>query len=835
MKAPSFFIPFKRCLKVDSFGKCLAVIALFIGLLIWVTTPLCSRAAHQPLKVGIYQNKPLVFIDINGKVKGLYIDIIKHIASKEKWNIQYVPGSWQQCLERLESGEIDTLVAIAYNKERAQKYLFTKEIVFSNWGRVYTQENLNINSILNLTEKKIAVLKNDIYYENLKKLLQSFGVRSDFVEVEDYESVFRAVQAKEAHAGIIGRLYGVQHEDEYQVDKSPIVFSPVELRFAFHMNDYKTIMHVLDKYLQDLKANRQSVYYRSLDNWIGKAPDRQFPNWTVPALISIGALFLLLLVSSIVLKSQIKVKTAEMARKNLELAAEVAERKQAEAALQESEEKYRLLVENANDAVFIAQDDVVKFPNPKTVEMTGYSAEELAKTPFSQIVHPDDRRMVMDRHKRRLNGATPPGTYSFRILNKSGQKLWVELSTVFIRWEERPATLNFLRDVSAQKKLEAQFMHAQKMEAVGILAGGIAHDFNNLLQAILGFTQLALADCSRDDPKFDHLEAIEKAGLKSAELIRQLLTFSRKIESHLRPLDLNHFVRQIKEILFRTIPKMIAIELHLDDNIKTVNADPGQIEQMLINLAVNARDAMPEGGKLIIETENVTLDRDYCRIHLGAEPGEHVLLKVTDSGHGMDKDILEHIFEPFYTTKALGEGTGLGLSTVYGIVKSHGGYITCNSEPGKGTTFKIYILVSQASLQSNDVEDIKENDVRGGTETILIVDDEESLRTLGEQILKRSGYTVLTASNGEDALALYVQKKDQIDLVLLDLIMPGIDGRRCLEEILQINPAAKVAIASGYSINSPSRKAALDRAKGFINKPFGVKEMLKIVREILDN
>jgi len=513
---------------------------------------------------------------------------------------------------------------------------------------------------------------------------------------------------------------------------------------------------------------------------------------------------------------------------------DINERKQAEEALRESEKRYRLLFDNANDAVFIVQDGVMKFSNPKTREMSGYTADELAGISFVDLVHPDDREMVLERYKRRLRGEEFESVYSFKIFNKTGEQLWVNLNSVVTMWEGKPATLNFLRDITAHKRLEAQLQQAQKMEAIGTLAGGISHDFNNLLQAILGYTQILLLDKQSKDPDFARLREIEKSARRASELTRQLLAFSRKVESKLRPINLNQEARKIEKLLRRIIPKMIDIELHLEGDLDIVNVDPNQIGQVIMNLGVNAWDVMPDGGKLVIGTENVDLDEDYCKEHLRAGPGKYVLLSVCDTGHGMDKETLEHIFEPFYTTKETGKGTGLGLAMVYGIVKNHGGYIMCYSEPGEGTAFKIYFLVIATEREEAGEERKEEEEVPGGTETILIVDDEESIRKGGKEILARFGYAVLSASDGERALELYRENKEKIDLVILDLILPGMGGRKCLEELLKMDPRTRVLIASGYSPDYHAKKTIKARAKGFIGKPYNIKQMLKAVRDALD-
>jgi len=517
----------------------------------------------------------------------------------------------------------------------------------------------------------------------------------------------------------------------------------------------------------------------------------------------------------------------------LDISRNITDRKQIEEALLESERKYRSLVDNANDAIFIAQDGLIKFPNPSTLRLTGYDEKDYANTPFLDLIHPDDKEMVLDRHRRRLQGEDVPNNYSFRVFNKTGAELWVQLNGVLIEWEGKPAILCFLRDITPQKRLEAQILQAQKMEAVGILAGGIAHDFNNLLQTILGYTEILLMDDGNNSIPNQELNQIKHAAKRGAELTQQLLTFSRKVQSKLRPVNLNQEVRQIEKLLKRTIPKMVEVELDLADDLKTVHADPAQIEQILMNLAVNARDAMPEGGKIIIHTQNVTLDKLFCKDHLGAKPGHYAGLTVSDTGHGMDEETLRHIFDPFFTTKGVGKGTGLGLAMVYGIIKSHGGYIHCVSEKGKGTHFNIYFPVAEQVIIEEKPRK-EEKEPRGGRETILLVDDEEPILNFGEKCLKIYGYAVLKALNGEDCLNIYKEKKDIIDLIVLDLLMPGMGGQKCLEEILKMNPKAKVVIASGYSANGFPKNLVEAGAKAFINKPYDVNQIFGVIREVLD-
>jgi len=393
--------------------------------------------------------------------------------------------------------------------------------------------------------------------------------------------------------------------------------------------------------------------------------------------------------------------------------------------------------------------------------------------------------------------------------------------------------LSFL-DVTDTRALEAQLLQAQKMESIGTLAGGIAHDFNNIMQAISGYTQLLLWDRSPEDPDVDNLRAIEKAAERASKLTRQLLTFSRKVPSTLRPVNLNAEIEGMSKILERTIPKMIRIEHQLATNLKMVNADRSQVEQILMNLSINASNAMPDGGRLVFETCNVELDREYGLSHLEAREGPHVLLSISDTGHGMDAETRQRIFEPFFTTQEIGQGSGLGLAMVYGMIKNHSGHILCYSEPHQGTCFKLYFPAIH-SLEAVPAEEaVVTPALPSGTETILVVDDETVILDLAETILSRFGYGVLRAENGEQALAIMAEQAGQVDLVILDLNMPGMGGHSCLEALVARYPDLPVLLASGYSPNGSVRETLAAGAAGFIGKPYQLKEMLKVVRDIID-
>ncbi len=503
-------------------------------------------------------------------------------------------------------------------------------------------------------------------------------------------------------------------------------------------------------------------------------------------------------------------------------------------AYQESEEKYRLLVQNSSEAIFIAQDGVIKFSNLLTQRMLGYSAEELATLPFTTHIHRDDREKVVERHRKRMQGMKVPKTYSFKIKNRQGKELWAEINAVLIEWNGKPATLNFVRDITEQKKLEAQFLQAQKMEAVGQLAGGIAHDFNNLLTIINTHSELALMELKEWDPLKEKFEAIHRAGGKAADLTRKLLAFSRHQVGEMKVIDLNRIVGDLEKMLQRIIGEDIQLRTALLRDLGHIKADPGQIEHTILNLVVNAKDAIPSGGTIEIQTANLQADEETSNLPPGMKRGNYVVLSVRDTGVGMNPEVQERIFEPFFTTKEKGKGTGLGLSTVYGIIKQSGGDIWVSSEPGKGTIFEIYFPQVDEPLQES-LKGSFQKGLRGGNETILIVEDEDGVRKLTRKILSRQGYKILEASGGGDALLLCEQCNEPIHLLLSDVVMPGISGPELARRIKTLSPDVKVLFMSGYADQAIFLGGILDEKAYFIQKPFSARNLVEKIQEVIRN
>ena len=520
---------------------------------------------------------------------------------------------------------------------------------------------------------------------------------------------------------------------------------------------------------------------------------------------------------------------------------DITERKRAEEALRESEERYKTIFRTTGAATVIVEEDTtISLVNTEFEKLTGYSKEEIeGKRSWTEFIDKEHLERMKEYHNtRRIDSNLAPRSYESNFVDRNGN-----MRDVFITVSMIPGTkksVASILDVTESKRteremsaLQEQLRQSQKMEAVGRLAGGIAHDFNNSLTVIKGYSQLSVMELKQDDPLRGNIEEIQKAAERAANLTRQLLAFSRRQVLEMKVLDLNTSLKDVDKMLRRIIGEDIELVTLLADDLGKVKTDPGQIEQVIMNLAVNARDAMPNGGKLTIETVNVILDEEYARNHVAVKPGHYVMLSVSDTGCGMGPEVKERIFEPFFTTKEKGKGTGLGLSTVYGIVKQSGGNIWLYSEPGHGTTFKIYL-----PSVDEPIEEVAEkaaiDEIPRGNETILIVEDDEAVRKLAVRVLEKQGYTVLESHQEFEAMSFCKEREDPIHLILMDVVMPEMSGRQLIESLKQMRQDFKVLYMSGYTDNAIVHHGVLEKGVNFIQKPFTFEGLARKVREVLD-
>lgn len=511
---------------------------------------------------------------------------------------------------------------------------------------------------------------------------------------------------------------------------------------------------------------------------------------------------------------------------------DITRRKETEAALQESEAKYRSVVEESHVGFYILQDGVFRYVNKRFCEIHGYSRDEIVNKmgPMAFIL-PEDRDRVRHTTIRRSAGKMDYVEYEVRTIRKDNEIVTLRGIATKLPYHGTPAITGTVLDVTKEKHLEAQLLHSQKLDAIGRLAGGIAHDFNNILSVILGYASLLKMKMGTDDPFRAYLDQILSAAHKATRLTQGLLAFGRKQPMDLKPLGVNSIINSITKLLKRLLTEDIDLRIRLADPDPTVMVDSINMDQVLMNLAINARDAMPKGGVLSIETGTFLMDSQFVKSRGFGHPGSYALIALADTGVGIDKETQQRLFEPFFTTKEVGKGTGLGLPIVYGIIKQHGGYITIESAPGKGTTVSIYLPLVSAIKEETKAVSLPP---KRGTETILVAEDDRHLRYIMRTALASNGYKVIEAEDGLDAIHKFVEHKDRIGLVVLDVVMPKKNGKETCDEILKISPDARVLFMSGYAEDILYQKGIAGQTVDFIAKPVSPDDILRKVRAVLD-
>ncbi|HKK91699.1 MAG TPA: ATP-binding protein [Desulfobacteraceae bacterium] len=815
------------------------------------------NAGARIVKVGVYENPPKVFTEESGKAAGIFIEILEAIAVEEQWELEYVGGSWGEGLERLKQGRIDIMPDVAYSAERETIFTYHDEPVLSDWFQVYAPKESGIKSIVDLAGKSIAVLERSVQQDAFTHLTEKFGFDSTILPLPDYKTIFQQVSQGIADAAITNRFYGLVHSQEFVLDDTAIIFNPTKLFFAFPKTIDPLVVKAIDAHMVPMKEEPQSIYYESLKRWTSEKVSFALPVWVKIVGVAAATVLLTSVIGIIMFRIQLHRRTLELQeinqenqrlvgkleQKMLQLEEEVDTRRQAEKELRETSAFLNSIIENMPDMIFLKDAEELRFIrfNKAGEDLLGFSRDDLigkSDHDFFAKEHADlftkkDREVLLgkksveipeERVQTRHRGERILRTKKVPILNGKGEPFCLlgiseDITEAKLGEEER-------------EKMTVRLQQAQKMEALGALAGGIAHDFNNILSAIMGFTDLARQETQRGTELHDDLSEVLTAGNRARELVQQILTIGRNDAKEIKPIQVGPLIKEALKMLRSTIPSSIEVREDIIDEPLIVQADPTKLHQVIINLATNAKQAMNDGiGVLKVGFDKVSFDSDVKKQYPDMQPGAYARITVSDTGSGISEKDLDKIFEPYFTTKKKGEGTGLGLSVVHGIVKSHQGHITVYSEPGKGTTFQVYLpLVRRVSADSPEPA---AKPLPTGTEHILVIDDEPPIVKMQQKAMEYLGYKVTTRTSSLDALEAFRASPDTFDLVVTDMTMPGMTGDDLAREIKEIRFDIPVILCSGFSKKIDDHGKNLD-IDGFLMKPVDKRIMANAIRTALD-
>ncbi|MHB8788331.1 MAG: ATP-binding protein [Desulfobulbaceae bacterium] len=777
-----------------------------------------NSQGRREIRVGLYENKPKIFTGENGRAAGIFAAVLEEIARREQWDVTYVPCNWHECLAALDEGRIDLMPDVALSSERDGTFDFHREAVIESWSQVYVNRRKPAATWSDLNGRRVALLKGSVQQTTLERMINGLGYSISIVEANSYEEAFALAAKGSVDAVVTNHFFGSSSYREYGLQSTALVFNPVSLYFATDRGARPDLLEAIDRNLRAMKSEAGSAYYRELARWLERPPRVAVPRYLVWVLGAISGLLALAFLMILVLRRQVRSRTEHLV--------------QANETLRESEEKFRSLFQNHAAVKLITDPDsgTIIDANEAAVAFYGWPGEQLRRMRIQDIniLSPEQVEAETEQVKAR------PGVHfelRHRLADGSIRDVEVLSSTIAIRGKRLLHSI--IHDITEHRKLEEQYRQAQKMEAVGRLAGGVAHDFNNILGVIIGYAELALERVGQGDPLRDDLQEIHTAAERSRNIVQQLLAFARKETIAPEVLDLNVTVESLLKILRRLIGEDIDLTWRPGNGLEPVFIDPSQLDQILANLCVNARDAIADVGRITIETTMVTFDDAYCSEHLGFVPGRFTLLSVSDDGCGMDCETLDKIFEPFFTTKGEGEGTGLGLATVYGIVKQNNGFINVYSEPGEGTTFRVYLPIQAGGVPEEHRQTL-ETTRQGSGETLLVVEDETSILKLIEQVLTNNNYRVLTAQTPSEALRKAAAHKGVISLLLTDVVLPEMNGRELSEKLTTLYPGLKCLYMSGYTANIIAHRGVLDKGFHFIPKPFSTRVLADKIRKVLD-
>ena len=832
-----------------------------------------GAAPRREVRVGVFPHAPAISMGADNKAQGFYVDMLREVAAKENWELHFVPGTWQDGLDRIRSGQVDLLTAVAYTPERDAYLDYGVESSFMVWSILYAHPKSGIQTVLDVLNRRIGLMVGDENGEHFRDLCTQFNLPVTYQQFGSFDEVMRAVESGQVDGGVVTNIYGYSHESQFRVERTPVVFSPFNIYFAVGQGRNAELLRALDTYLGEGKRDSESGYQRALNRWLAPQGKTGLPTWAKRTGLAILAALGVAILVALAFRRRVDSATAEIRILNEGLEHELAEKHRMEERIltvaasvsaSTGETFLQDLVKHlalATDADAALISKIVHTPEGNRVQtlsvfqdgqvvdnldypLTGTPCERVVKGEFCMIPEGVQAQFPAAEMLKRLQAQAYVGAPLLDSHNKMLGVLAVVhrtplaatggLASLLKIFSSRAAAELDRRDSEgARQVLERQMQHAQKLESLGVLAGGIAHDFNNLLTAMLGHMNVAQMKLAPESPAVPHLESLERIIHRAADLTRQMLAYSGKGRFVVRAYDMNHVVQEVTHLLEVSISKKIALRFDLATGLPAVEADAAQIQQVIMNLVTNAADAIGDReGTIRLTTGTLQLDRAYLDQVFqgqGLRPGPYVTIEVGDSGCGMAPEVLDRIFEPFFTTKVAGRG--LGLSATMGILKGHRAGMRIYSEPGRGTTFKLLFPTIEGKREEEAIQIAVPALV--GRATVLLVDDEEMIREAATAVLESLGLTVVTAADGLEALEV-VQRTDlKVDVVLMDLTMPHMDGREAFHAIRRIHPHMPVILSSGYN-EQESVQAFMGRGlAAFLQKPYTLRALERTVLEVL--
>ena len=762
--------------------------------------------AQEKIKVGVFENKPIVFKSENGNMSGLSIDILNAIADEEQWQIEYVYGPFRDIYQQLEANEINLIVGLAYTEKRNKDLFYTQETLLNNWGIIYQSLKSNITSIEDLQGKRVVLVNKNIHSRVFASLMDKFGFSFTPVYVDTPQQLFAVMKNEQATAGVINRLASLNVTEKDKLKPTSIIFNPVEVRYASSRKSDTYLVEKIDEYLHRWKEDKTSFYFQQIVKWVNTSESTE-SKWLKYSLFLVAILLIAFVIYVFYIKKVVRKSHDDL---NFKLA-----------------EQSVILESLAEGIIIMDESGIIQYFNHAAEKIFLYDANEIIGRKVSRLIKSadtDESDRYIDNYNVVKQGKAIGKSREIFAKRKNNETFPIRFSL-----SELPAKdgaeiryIGLCVDLTLEKEQDKYLQRSQKMEALGQLTGGIAHDYNNMLAVILGFTEI-LNDSVGDNPELkSYVQEIMKAADRGAALTKKLLSFTKSSNIEREEVNINDLLRDEKVMLEKTLTPRIQLKLELEDNLSPLLLDKSALIESIVNIAINAMHALPEGGKFTISTHAITSDSNPLLL-VDSTHDKYLNIKLQDNGGGMTEAQQRRIFEPFYSTKG-DAGTGLGMSQVYGFVTEHDGVIDVNSKIGFGTCIDIYLPFYEQQ-KTEKKQKITQQFVHPSNKTILVVDDEEAILYMVKSMAMLKGYKVMTVTKARDVMPIL--KDNHIDLLLSDILMPDMSGYELVQLVMKNFKDVKIQLMSGYSDIEGKDDIPAELLENILHKPFNSDQLME--------